>query len=566
MNKSAKMKKIMKFAVYAFVLLFSSEVFSADTRIRWYAGSTRNELYDSAEEACRSYDMASIGYPFLNYEGVRYSDNGQNANCLHYQTPGVLVNIVNAAIRYVNFYTSRPPNNCPTTEGNPCDLASGAKLQTEVDYSSPNKGLMIKRYYNSQGLNDGYKSLGIIWRHNYTKRINGFGYPDYNNTTLKKSRYYLTPELACTRGWANIRSGNVLLSGTSSVYRDGVCEVSLNGVNQFILPIHSAVNGRVDLDTSINQRFYKISRGNGEYVTFRTVDNSWKSFRPSRYSLSRIGMSWQLVDSAGNTEIYDSSGYLKSSKTSSGETTRFSYNRNGRLLTVTGPFGDTLTYHYSEEGYLTGITTPDGEITYGYDPEGRLNKVTYFDGSERHYYYEDPNYTFLLTGITDENGNRYATWAYDDEGRVILSEHAGNAERVEFSYNPDGTTTVTDAAGAERIYHFTVQQGQMKVDHIEGDRCTTCSRGDIQAYTYDSNGFVASKTDWNGNTTTYTRDSQGRELTRIEASGTTQARTITTTWNTTLNKPLTVTEPEQRTVYTYDTEGRLLSHQQSPIQ
>jgi YD repeat-containing protein len=106
----------------------------------------------------------------------------------------------------------------------------------------------------------------------------------------------------------------------------------------------------------------------------------------------------------------------------------------------------------------------------------------------------------------------------------------------------------------------------MKVDHIEGDRCTTCSAGDIQAYTYNNNGFVTSKTDWNGNTTTYTRDSQGRELSRTEASGTPQARTITTTWDTSLNKPLTVTEPERLIEYTYDTQGRLLSKQQSAIQ
>jgi YD repeat-containing protein len=106
----------------------------------------------------------------------------------------------------------------------------------------------------------------------------------------------------------------------------------------------------------------------------------------------------------------------------------------------------------------------------------------------------------------------------------------------------------------------------MKVDHVEGDRCTTCSGGDIQAYTYDSNGFIASKTDWNGNTMTYTRDDQGRELSRTEAPGTPQARTVTTTWDTTLNKPLVITEPERVTEYTYDAEGRLLNRQQSNIQ
>lgn len=131
-----------------------------------------------------------------------------------------------------------------------------------------------------------------------------------------------------------------------------------------------------------------------------------------------------------------------------------------------------------------------------------------------------------------------------------------------FAYNADGTTTVTDAAGAERTYHFAVIQGDLKVTQIDGDRCTTCANGGIQAYTYDSNGFVASQTDWNGQVTTFTRDAQGRELSRIEAAGTPEARTVTTTWDTTLNKPLVVTEPERITAYTYDANGRLLTRQQ----
>ncbi|MEW8057605.1 MAG: RHS repeat domain-containing protein, partial [Candidatus Thiodiazotropha sp.] len=100
--------------------------------------------------------------------------------------------------------------------------------------------------------------------------------------------------------------------------------------------------------------------------------------------------------------------------------------------------------------------------------------------------------------------------------------------------------------------------------HIEGDRCTTCSSGGTQAYTYDTNGFVASKTDWEGNITTYTRDAQGRELSRTEASGTPNARTVTTTWDTSLNKPLVITEPDRITEYTYDANGRRLSANQRP--
>jgi YD repeat-containing protein len=144
----------------------------------------------------------------------------------------------------------------------------------------------------------------------------------------------------------------------------------------------------------------------------------------------------------------------------------------------------------------------------------------------------------------------------------LICHHAGGAEKTQFSYNTDGTTTIIDAIGVVRTYNFDVIGGALRVTNIKGDRCTTCG---IKSYTYDSNGFIVSKIDWNDSTTTYTRDDHGRELSRTEASGTPQARTITTTWDTTHNKSLTVTEPEKITEYTYDAEGRLLSEQMSNI-
>ncbi|TBU99722.1 hypothetical protein DNK34_24100 [Pseudomonas dryadis] len=46
---------------------------------------------------------------------------------------------------------------------------------------------------------------------------------------------------------------------------------------------------------------------------------------------------------------------------------------------------------------------------------------------------------------------------------------------------------------------------------------------------------------------------------RTEASGTEQARTITTEWHPSLFLPLTVTEPDRITHYQYDDQGRPLS-------
>ena len=80
-----------------------------------------------------------------------------------------------------------------------------------------------------------------------------------------------------------------------------------------------------------------------------------------------------------------------------------------------------------------------------------------------------------------------------------------------------------------------------------------------KAFTYDTNGFLASRTDYDGNVTTYTHDARGDETSRIEASGTALARTISTSWLSTFHLPTQITEPNRSTAFTYDAHGNLLT-------
>lgn len=100
--------------------------------------------------------------------------------------------------------------------------------------------------------------------------------------------------------------------------------------------------------------------------------------------------------------------------------------------------------------------------------------------------------------------------------------------------------------------------GVARTANVEGDQCTTCG-SDAQTLTYDANGFVASRIDFNGNATNFTRDTRGLELTRIEAFGTPEQRTITTTWHPDFRLPTEIIEPNKTTTFTYDANGNLMS-------
>ncbi|MDW3716117.1 MULTISPECIES: RHS repeat domain-containing protein [unclassified Pseudomonas] len=205
----------------------------------------------------------------------------------------------------------------------------------------------------------------------------------------------------------------------------------------------------------------------------------------------------------------------------------------------------------------------DIKIDLTYNAHGKLSRLNYSNGETRNYFYDDPRNPNLLTGITDERGIRYATWAYDDQGRAISSEHAGGAERTLVSYNADGSSTVTNALGKRTTYRFQTIQGIRRITAIEGEPSANCPNSN-STFTYDDRGLVKTRTDNKGNVTTFDYNDRGLEVSRTEAYGTPQARTVTTTWHPTLFLPASVTEPDRITTYSYDDQGRPLSQSVSP--
>jgi len=265
-------------------------------------------------------------------------------------------------------------------------------------------------------------------------------------------------------------------------------------------------------------------------------------------------MQFTKVDDS--VETYDVNGRLTSIKKRGGMVTTLSYDAGGHLLTVTGPFGQVLSFTYNAGGKRVGfVDAGGGAYTYTYDANNNLISVTYPDKSVKQYLYENTSFPNALTGIIDENGSRFATYAYDSSGRAISTVHAGGAEQTTIAYSA-GSSTITDALGNVRNYGFNEQFGLFKAATHSGPPCPQCTG---QSFTYDANGFIASRTDWNGNITTYVNDARGREISRTEASGTPQARSITTTWHAVYRLPLTITEPGRVTTFTYDANGNQLT-------
>ncbi|OQW85720.1 MAG: hypothetical protein BWK72_20860 [Rhodoferax ferrireducens] len=379
---------------------------------------------------------------------------------------------------------------------NPVDGATGNKYQVEVDYlAGAGVPLEFRRHYNANFVSS--RALGRGWRHSYDR------------------------ELAAT--------GTAVGASVSIVRPDGMA--------------------------------YRFTRTAAGWVSDADIND--------RLTDALVGgqTQWQLVLGDDNsTEVFDATGRLVSIVAGSARRLDLSYDSNGRLQFVTDTLsGRRLTLAYTtDSAQISSLTDPAGQVfTYQYvgsANDQRLSAVVYpgADAPSRQYLYNESAHTGganlpdALTGIVNENGDRYATFGYDASGRGSFTEHAGGVDRYTLAYNTDGSTTVTDPLGAARTYTYALVQGvrrQVGQDQPAGAGCTASTI----ATTFDANGNIATQTDFNGHTTIHSWDmTRNLETQRIQASGTPEARHLNVEWHPYWRLPARVAEPMKRITYQYN--------------
>ncbi|MEX1827708.1 DUF6531 domain-containing protein [Luteibacter sp. CQ10] len=293
----------------------------------------------------------------------------------------------------------------------------------------------------------------------------------------------------------------------------------------------------VELDAGDSKRTaIRLFRATGERVDYVEANGRYASTVDPRGLLVRDGTGWRYRDAQGNTESYDANGRLITLD-EGGTPLHFTYDATGRLSQAIDAQGRTLTFAYDAASRIASVR--DGLIagvTYTYDgtgPDADLVKATYADGTSVSYLYNEASHNggtsqpHALTGIVDETHRRYASFAYDKDGRAISSEHALGTQKT--SVRPLGTdrVQVTDADGAIRTYHYTDVRGGRRLTGLDQPGGVGCAAS-ARAIEYDDGGNVAKLTDFDGRVTSFAHDADGRETERTDAFGTPQARTTRT--------------------------------------
>lgn len=275
--------------------------------------------------------------------------------------------------------------------------------------------------------------------------------------------------------------------------------------------------------------------------------------------LVQTASGWRYDNSYNEHLHFNAAGQLTRIDRANGTYETLAYGANN--IVVTDSLGRTMTLTFNTAKRLINLAAGTLQVAYTYSTAGRLTKATRTQGGQskaRTYHYEDANEGGWLTGITDERNVRYVTWAYDTKGRVIRNELNGVQNKYLFTYNANGSTTVTNPLGKQTTYTFQTFAGAKRITALAGAVSVNCPASN-STFTYNAQGMIATRTDNKGYVTTYSYDSRGLENSRTEASGTPQARTITTEWHPTLYKPVTIAEPNRVMNLEYDTQGNLLS-------
>lgn len=314
---------------------------------------------------------------------------------------------------------------------------------------------------------------------------------------------------------------------------------------------------RVESDDGSIQWFGNVTPGKTTPTggaAYSTLESDVKS------TLSRLEHSagWLLSIPDGRQYHFGTNAEIRKVVNRSGLTHTYSYNQN--IMTITDDFGRSLevtTNGLLGRGRVESVTLPDqSTLQYSYNADGVLQTATLADGSTRlHHYEQDPG---QLTGITDQRGIRYSTFAYGQDsslqrafGKILFSEHNGGVDRTEFVRdNFGGGVKIINPLGQEAIYSFELVQGVPKLSTIDRQASTHCPAA-ASAYTYDTNGFIETTTDWNGVVTRYQRNSRGLAETATQAEGMPQERVTSTQWHSLYRVPSIITEPGRKTEFIF---------------
>jgi len=305
------------------------------------------------------------------------------------------------------------------------------------------------------------------------------------------------------------------------------------------------------------------------------------------------GAAGTLVDGSGLTEeVYDVNGFVTTLATAHGGSLTFTYTL-GLLTGVTDAFGRNIQFAYEQPADFSApqrinqVTATDGSIIHvGYDSLNNLSTLTWPDAHVQTFVYETSSLPWALTGIVDENGQRYSTYGYDAAGRANETYLGTNANKFSVSYSqpsywsvtetligsnficrehrwqaPTGTQVTTPNSQVHNL-GASVVNGMVALT-AQDQPAGTGSASSVSHQSYDAYGNLASYDDFNGSRDCLTYDGT-RNLPTIALEGLPNTKSCPTNLSTYVPSPADVAHPERKTTTVWHPDWVLKAREAAP--
>ncbi|MEV7972167.1 RHS repeat-associated core domain-containing protein [Cellulomonas sp. NPDC089187] len=266
-----------------------------------------------------------------------------------------------------------------------------------------------------------------------------------------------------------------------------------------------------------------------------------------------VGQPTRSVDATGaaTSYAYDPVGRVTSITDGVEALTSYAYDAAGRQISTTDPNGTVTAYAYDAAGQLTGVTeAAEGtvqnaadvgpvETTYSYDEDGRLLSILNGRDFATTFGYDAAG---RVTSETDATGRTWS-YRYDLAGRLTTETDAAG-RHTNYAYDDAGNLTRRSVAGQHIEYAYDNEQQLISMDDGLG----------VTAWGYDELGRMTQQVDTEGATLNYSYDALGQ----VTELGLPAGDTIAATFDA-AGRMTGQTTPWGELAYTWDAEHRLLS-------
>jgi RHS repeat-associated protein len=228
-----------------------------------------------------------------------------------------------------------------------------------------------------------------------------------------------------------------------------------------------------------------------------------------RFDYNSDSLPARLTDEAGAEfkREYDERGNIIATFDALGHRHEYSYNQFGYLEKALDPLGGVTKFKWNNRGQIIEFTNTAGASTrYDYDDRGRLVKITDPLGHEMRYAYDASD---RLAQVERPDGTRHR-YEYDQEGNLTNFLDA-NGEETRFryvDYNKLGERV--DALGYTRRFVYNTEANLVEVRN---------ERGEAYSFTYDALNRLKREVGFDGLTWEYDYDPANQLISRADPAG-----------------------------------------------